>query len=357
MSTELTHVQTAVAEFDKVAAGIAALQKQYAGIVYEVTTSKGMEAAKEARAAVREPRYEVERVRKDAKAPILALGKEIDERAKKITSELLAIEGPIDEQIKNEEARKEREKQAKIDAEIKRVAAIDARIETIRNWPAQYTGKPSALVEQQVRVANEYTIDAFFEEKAEQAQAVLDTSRVALAGILSERKAHEAEQARIVTERAELEALRKQQAERDRLERERIAEEEKAAKALRDAEAARQAEELRKLREEHERIQRESEAKLAAERKAQREEAERIEAAQAVEAKRLAAERAEFDRQQREAREAKEREDKIKAEQARIASIQRPGDDEIVAVLATHYQVPTKKVIEWLASYDQQAAA
>jgi len=357
MSTTVSEVQTAVAEFDKVAAGISVLKDRFAGIVYEVQTSKGMEAAKAARAAVREPRYEVERVRKLAKAPIVALGKQIDDRAKAITAELLSIEEPIDQQIKNEEERKEREKQAKIEAELKRIAEIDARIDTIRNWPAQYTGKSSALVEQQLRVATDYVIDESFAEKTDTARAVLETTRAALTGLLAERKAHEAEQERIKQERAELEALRKQQAERDRIERERIAAEEKAAKELRDAEAAKQAEELRKLREEHARMQREAEEKLAAERKAQQEENERIAAAQEAEARRLAAERAEIERQQRAAREQREAEERLRAEQARIANIQRPSDDEMIAVLAKHYNVPTKKVIEWLASYDQRAAA
>lgn len=357
MSTTVTEVQTAVAEFDRVAAGIAVLKDKYAGIVYEVHTSKGMEAAKDARAAVREPRYEVERVRKLAKAPITALGKQIDDRAKNITAELLEIEEPIDQQIKAEEERKERDKQAKIDAEIKRIAEIEARIDIIRNWPTQYTGKPSALVEQQVRVAAEYAIDDFFAENAEQAQAVLDASRAALAGILAERKAHEAEQERIKAERAELEALRKQQAERERLERERIAAEEKAAKEQRDAEAAKQAAELAKLREDHERIQREAEAKLAAEREAQRQEQQRVAAEQAAIARKLEADRAELERQQKAERERKESEERARAEQARIASIQRPTDEELTAVLAMHFNVPMGKVAEWLSTFGQRVAA
>ena len=48
MSTELTEVTNAVAEFDRVSAGIAALRKKYSGIVYEVTTAPGMADAKAA---------------------------------------------------------------------------------------------------------------------------------------------------------------------------------------------------------------------------------------------------------------------------------------------------------------------
>ena len=84
MSTAVVEVQNAVAEFDKVAAGLAELKGKYAGVVFDVTTTKGMDEAKAARAAIREPRYEIERVRKAAKAPILKLGKELDDRAKAI---------------------------------------------------------------------------------------------------------------------------------------------------------------------------------------------------------------------------------------------------------------------------------
>ena len=112
MSTELTEVTKAVAEFDRVGAGLAELRKQYGNVVYDVTTTAGMNDAKVARAAIREPRYEIERIRKAAKAPILALGKKLDTEAARITSELEKLERPIDGAIKAEEDRKEAEKQA-----------------------------------------------------------------------------------------------------------------------------------------------------------------------------------------------------------------------------------------------------
>ena len=64
MSTAIVEVQSAVAEFDRVAAGIALLQQEYAGVVFDVSTTKGLDAAKTARATIREPRYEIEKVRK-----------------------------------------------------------------------------------------------------------------------------------------------------------------------------------------------------------------------------------------------------------------------------------------------------
>lgn len=334
MSTSIVEVQKAVAELDRVAAGIAELKSLYAGIVYDVRTTKGMDEAKAARAAIREPRYEIEKVRKAAKAPILKLGKELDDRAKAITSEILAIEEPIDWQIKNEEARKEAEKKAKIEAEQKRVAGIQAKIDAIRNWPTNATGKPSSLVEQQLRSAEDYVIGADFEEFADTARAALETSRVAMRGILAERQAHEAEQARIKAEREELARLRAEQQKREAEERARIAEEERKAKAERDAEAARQAEQLRAQRDESERIARERQAEF------DRIEREKRTAWEAQE-KKLAAERAELERQQEEFR---------KAQEPVVLATMRPTDDEIIGCVAAKWGVDEVTATDWVLS-------
>jgi hypothetical protein len=203
MSTELVAVQTAVAEFDKVGAGIAELEKKYKGVVYDVSTTAGLDAAKEARLQIRAPRFAIENLRKAAKAPILKLGKDLDARAAEITEKILAIEIPIDKQIKTEEDRKEAEKQARIAAELKRVTEIRTRIDTIRAWPTHYAGRASALVEQAVRVAREYVIDTTFAEFAEEATRTLGESLKGLEAELERARQREAE-------RDELERLRKE---------------------------------------------------------------------------------------------------------------------------------------------------
>lgn len=88
MSTEIEQVSKALAEFNAVEAGLAALRQQYAGAVFDVTSADGLTKAKAARMALREPRYEIERIRKSAKAPILALGRKLDDDAKRLTAEI-----------------------------------------------------------------------------------------------------------------------------------------------------------------------------------------------------------------------------------------------------------------------------
>lgn len=345
MSTAIVEVQTAVAEFDKVAAGIAELQKQYGGVVYEVKTTKGMDDAKAARSAIREPRYEIERVRKAAKAPILKLGKELDDRAKAITSEILAIEEPIDEQIKNEEARKEAEKQAKIAAEQKRVADLQQRVAILRGNRTLTPMSGSELIADHIGAVECIPVDASFQEFEQQADEAKAAGLAWLNEIHAAAVLHETEQARIKAEREELEQLRAAQAKRDAEERARIAEEERQAKAARDAETAKQAAELKAERDRQA-------AEAAAERKRIAEEEAAAKAVRDAEAKKLADERAEFERQQAEARKVKEDEERAKQEQARLASIKKPADEELLAVLATYYGVPVPKVIEWLLAVD-----
>lgn len=262
-------VRLAVARFDRVAAGIADLKAKYAAVVFDVTTSKGMKDAATARAAIRSVRVEVEKVRKDCKAPVLALGREIDARAAAITPELLAIEEPIDKQIKAEEARREAEKQRKDEAERVRVAAIHDDIEqTFRCVPAAMVGQSAATIDESIRSvgAVELTRGRFSEllPSAEHAQLMaLEKLRRMRAAQVTQETEHE----RL---RLEREGLAKQRAEQEQANieaRRRIAIQEAESLAKRQAEEA-----------ERQRQIDESMAKLRAEREQRdRENAERAE--------------------------------------------------------------------------------
>lgn len=363
MSTAIAEVQTAVAEFDKVAAGIAELKKLYGGVVYDVKVPKEMEAAKAARAAVREPRYEVERLRKAAKAPILKLGKDLDGRAEKITEELLAIEEPIDQQIKLEEQRKDREKQAKIEAEQKRVAAIQERIAEIRGVIEVCTRYNCAatLIAEHASDIERIVIDESFEEFRQQAEdaktSTLAKLREAHAAALSReeeaRKAAEA-QAELAKLRAEVAAReakeRAEREERDRQERLKREAEEKAAREAREAAEKAAREKLAAEQAEIARQQKEAQDKIDAENR------------------RLAAERAELERQQREAREKaeaeaarkrteEEAERKRKEEAERLAKKAKfPGTKSIVDALMQHFGVTEQVVNNWLSQLTKEAA-
>jgi colicin import membrane protein len=354
VSTELSEVSKAVAEFDRVGAGLAALREQYGNVVYDVTTTAGMADAKAARVAIREPRYEIERIRKAAKAPILALGKKLDTEAARITSELEKLERPIDSAIKAEEDRKEAEKQAKIEAEQKRVSDIQARVENMRTLALSLAACDSPAISRGIAHAEKWVIDASFEEFQQAAQDAKDAALNRLGQMHAAALAHEAEQARIKEERAELERLRAAEAARQAAERARIAEEEKAAKALRDAEAAKQAEALR--------LEREAQAAEIARQRAEQDAAAKAERERiAAEERRLSEERAALAREQEALRKAQEPPPAPPPlppapVSRRGVAVPVPKAAEMIEVLAKHYRARPDTIIEWLRAIDWKQA-
>lgn len=381
MSTELDQVTMAVTAINKVEAGLAALREQYAGVVFGVDTTEGMEAAKEARRAVREPRLDVERIRKAAKAPLLALGKRLDSEAARITAELEKIEDPIHLQIKHEEDRKEAEKQARIAAELARVAAIQERIEELRGCQTLTPTSGSKLISEHISDLERIPVDDSFAEFRPRAEDAKVAGLARLTALLATALAFEAEQDRIRLERAELARLRAEQAERDRLAREEQARKdaeaaaerarlEAVAKAERDAEAARQAEANRI---ERERIA-EEDKRLAAQRAADlaiaRAHAQEIEKERAENARIAGERRAELDRQEtiarheREAEEARLAAERAKFEAEREAARPKPKKGKpdvvrarIIEVVAAGFGVSSAEAVRLLSLHDWNAEA
>lgn len=224
-----------IVEYNTTAAALAELRARHGG-PFDVSTSKGMALAKEARAEIRGYRVALETLRKEIKAPALERCRLIDDEAKRITAELLKIEDPIDAVIKAEEKRKEEEKAAKLRQEAARVAAIAARISEIRNRVGTVANQPAATIRAALEQVNNLNwVPRDFEEFLPDALQALDETREALAKLLLERVAYEEEQARLQAEREELERLRAAEA-AHRAEQARIAEE---ARQAREAEEAR----------------------------------------------------------------------------------------------------------------------
>lgn len=120
----IASVQGEVAKFDQIAAGLAAIEAAHPKnvIVAAIDTPPGMQAAQHAWRAYRNPRLEVERARKAAKAPVLALGKAIDTFA-----------GGLEDRLREGEDHYK----AQIDAEDARRAAIRAEQERIEREAAE----------------------------------------------------------------------------------------------------------------------------------------------------------------------------------------------------------------------------
>lgn len=344
MSTAVAIKESAsltVVERAKLALGISAEHEQQlremaskTTDIVTITNADGYQQVHSARMALKTQRVEIEKKGKATREESTAFSKAVIAEEKRA----IGIISPEEERLQAlqetwDDAR-EAEKQARIDAETKRVTDLQERVAELNGNTMLSTMSDPDLIAGHISDLEKIVVDASFEEFERRA---LDAKTVGLARLRSLHDAavaRVAEDARLKAERAELEQLRAAQAERDRAERERIAAEEKAAKAARE-------EELR--------LQRAEQARIDAELKAKRE-AQEVEAA--AERKRLADERAEFERQQEEARRVREKEEAERAEQARIASLKRPTDGELIGVLMRHYRAPESKVVEWLLSID-----
>lgn len=320
---------TPIAEYSVTDAALAELRKRFSGIVYDAASREGMETAKKDRAEVRGYRIALEKKRVEIKAPALERSRQIDIEAKRITEELLALEGPPDAAIKAEEQRAEAAKQAKIDAELKRVAGIQERIEAIRatvNFILMNQYVPPTSIQDYISQVEAVAIDDSFAEFRQQAE---DAKTATLARLRDLHKAavdREAEQVRVKAEREELARLRADQDAREAADRQRREAEEATAKAARDEQTRNGAENLRVQREAQEAEQKrldEARAKLEADQRAD------------VERKRVE-------------REASEKAEAARQKAAARAKRKRPAKGEIVKVLADHYDADEKRVEEWL---------
>ncbi len=291
---------TPIAEYTETAAALADLRERHAGVVYDVTVSKEMKLAKEARAELRGLRTGLEKKRVEIKAPALERCRLIDAEAKRITAELVALEEPIDVQIKAEEARAETARLEKLEAERLRVEAIQQKIQAIRDVPGSLVGKPSVIIAGQLAKLRETVLDEA--ELGADYLTATDALTAAIARVtelLVAQQEADAEKKRQAERDAEMEAMRKQQAEMqaklDQAEAERVERERKAAA------------------EEAGRIAREAAEKRQA----------------AIEAQRVIDEAV---RAEREAREQAEREeqDRVRAEQAEADRIQREQDEAVL---------------------------
>ena len=293
---------TQVAEYSATEAGLAELRARHGATIYDVRVPGGMQAARLARAEIREVRVSLEARRVALKAPVLERGRLIDAEAKRITEALLQLETPIDEAIKAEEARREEERARKQREVEARAAQARAFVDSIRAPLMRMVGRSSAEISAQIQVTQDTTVppDSFeaLEAKASTLASLVELRDAALR--------HEAEQARIAAERAELERRREEEEARQAAERQRIAEEERVAREARERADA----EARTRREEEARVEL---GRIAAQARAAR---ERIEAEEA--AARAAREAADAEaKSRRDAEEGLLRIERAKLEKAR----------------------------------------
>ena len=369
----LPPVERAIAtlSFETVRAEVSKLATQYADIT-AISNKAGRDQAHAAAMTLKNRRVEIQRRAKEVREDAVAFQKAVIAKG----DELAALIEPEEQRLLKLrdawDAEQERIKREAAEAEQRRKQGHEAKIADIRSVVVDSSGK-SALCLQHIisGLEMEDVSEASFEEYAPVASRAKAETLDKLRAMKAEAEAREAEQARIKAEQeAEAKRLAAEREELARLRAEaeaRRKEEEAKAAEARAAEAARLAAERAEIAKQRE----EQEAKARAERAELERQAAELRAQQeaaAAEAKRLEGERIAAERRAAEEKERAAREEAARVEakrQAKEREAQRisrenspPSADDVVALVAKHYDVSEPAARHWLSEMFgiQQAA-
>lgn len=238
-STALTPIERA-----KVAINSAEHEKKLAELatasvsITAITNTAGYEQCHSARMALKKVRIDIERIGKGAREDAQSFSKAVIAEQTRLINIIEPEEVRLETIQREWDDARRREKEAKEEAERQRVAAIQARIDEIRQRPADAAGQSVAEIELYVRALVGLEIDDAFAELKQQAEGAKATSLIRLRAALTKAQAMETEQARLAAERVENERIRQENEARAAAQSARLAEEERVAREAREQEAA-----------------------------------------------------------------------------------------------------------------------
>lgn len=271
---------TEIAEYSPMTKALAEVTKKYGNVVFDCSTTKGLDEAKAARVEIREVRYSIQNAEKTVLVPYQDKVKEAQGKVNEVKAyglslkeKVLAVETPIDESIKAEEQRRADEKAAADELERQRVEAITNKINRFRSVAAAYSSRSAediATVLESVKVSV-ILPDEYGDFEAE-ATIARDNAIEQLETLHKGAVEREAAATLLAAQQKELEELREKQRiadenarvereERDAADRKRLAEqqadldkqrkllqEQQDAQRLKDEQTQRDQEELQRLR-------------------------------------------------------------------------------------------------------------
>jgi hypothetical protein len=215
---------------------LASAKRKAAREKYDITTKEGLAKAKELKATFVTIRTTADKTKSEAKRPIDESGKKILEHFNKLAEAARAEEKKHADAIVAEEQRQETERQRKLDEERERVAALEAKVDALRQLPQTCAGMTSDQLRDAI---GQWTVfspaKADYQEYFEDAVLALEVSVNELRALLDKTLQAEAAARQAELDRQELERLRAEQAQREAEEAERKRKSEEAA-----AESARQ---------------------------------------------------------------------------------------------------------------------
>lgn len=222
-------MSTEIAEYSKTDAALADLNNRYCAVIFDTSTTKGMQEAVAGRNEIRGYRIDLEKERVRIKAPALERCRLIDTEAKRITAALEALENPIDAAIKAEQQKKENERLEKERIKRERIEAVNARFAAIKALPLGAMNVSASEIQKIIDHAEAIDEASFPEDMQPAAKYEKRLAISALRAALEARNSHDAEQVQI---KADRERLAKLEAEQEALnaERERLAQVERELK-------------------------------------------------------------------------------------------------------------------------------
>ncbi|MNS81217.1 hypothetical protein D3C72_1149240 [compost metagenome] len=225
MSTALTTTPTsindaALALFTPLEADMTALAGKYHNVAYDMTTTKGAKAARDARLELRESgRFAIQRLRDSTKDRLNDCKTLVEAEATRLISIVKPVEDNIDAQIKAHEQKLADEKAAREKAEAERVKKHTDAITTIASYVDKARGLPIERIEAGIAYVRSIDVSAaVFEEFAERAAAEKEVTIERLEQLAADRRAADAAEAqrkendRVAAELAEKARLLEEQA-------------------------------------------------------------------------------------------------------------------------------------------------
>lgn len=226
-----------LAQFRATEAALRALAEKYRAVAFDVSTPKGLAAAREARNELREQgRYAVQRAETRIKGEVNELKKAMSDEAARLVAIVAPVEEHVDQQIKARETQIAAEKAERERIEAERIAGHERGLAVIRGYVRCAVGLSAERIALGIDALRAMSFGAAWEEFAPLAEQ-------ARASTISDLERMHAAAAERAAEAARLEA--------QRMEQERIAAAQRAESerlAAQAAELKRQADELAEAR-------------------------------------------------------------------------------------------------------------
>lgn len=235
----------AIVRFSKTEAALSDLRTRFKDAKFDLATTKGDTAARQARKELVSLRTGLDKRRKELKAPAVEFSRKIDSEAQRLTAAIVELEEPIDQQIKADEQRREDERVARLRAEEERVSGHRERIEAISAVAVRAVGLSSAEIAEKIALITRMEPGEDFEEFLPHAINAKASTLLRLQELHAAAVQREESEAEALRTRERLAQLERENAERQAREAQERRQREEAEAAARKLEQERLAAEQR----------------------------------------------------------------------------------------------------------------